>query len=172
MAGWKDSNLPPNRYERTSPAAHRANFSRLNGPRRLKLTCQPCSSVIGTCRLKCRKLVRGDTPKKPANGGLFRQGGDRRTPSAWHGGSPPRRPACRMVAPAPDAWASGPTAGRDQASRRGAAADGDCNDRYRVAAAFRPAAIGPAYTAWAPRRRPQLNVRGASTILLATGHQI
>jgi hypothetical protein len=35
-----------------------------------------------------------------------RQGCDRRTPSTWHGSCPPRRPACRMVPPAPDAWAS------------------------------------------------------------------
>jgi len=34
----------------------------------------------------------------------------KRSPSRmrrWHGSSPPRRPACRMVPPAPDAWASG-----------------------------------------------------------------
>jgi bifunctional non-homologous end joining protein LigD len=38
--GWKGSNLKPDRYEQTSPAAHRANW-----PRGLKLTCQACSSV-------------------------------------------------------------------------------------------------------------------------------
>ena len=36
-----------------------------------------------------------------------RQGGDRRTASAWHGSSAPRRSACRMVPPAPDARAFG-----------------------------------------------------------------
>jgi site-specific DNA recombinase len=36
-----------------------------------------------------------------------RQGGDRRTPSAWDGGCLPRRPACRMVLPVPYARASG-----------------------------------------------------------------
>ena len=36
-----------------------------------------------------------------------RQGRDRRTASARHGSCPPRRPACRMVSPAPDARTSG-----------------------------------------------------------------
>jgi hypothetical protein len=54
-----------------------------------------------------------------------RQSCDRRTPSTWHGSCPPRRPACRMVPPAPDARASGPIAAH---SNR---VSGDCGLRCR-----------------------------------------
>src|SRR6266478_3881631 len=44
VMSWKDSNLQPGRYERTSSAPQRANFSGLRDER-TQCTCQACSSV-------------------------------------------------------------------------------------------------------------------------------